>query len=288
MNALTETYFVYEGLQLQATFYPAATATSKPLTLLYLHGGGLVFGDRNDLPDAYRKMLSDAGYALLTIDYPLAPETQLPEIMLCLQQSLVWFREEGKKLFHLGSADYVLFGRSAGAYLAFQLAARSADPHLKGLASFYGYYSLDDPSFHLPNAYYNTFPKVPAHYVDQLIQMRPLAVGPVTARFPIYLHARQTGKWVPLFLKDKTKRTAFNLTAAELQSLPPTFLTASTADKDVPYHFTQQATQLIPEVMLHPVLGMPHDFDADLTKPAGRCTYQQLIHWLDGLSKKSS
>ncbi|PTQ81610.1 acetyl esterase/lipase [Trichococcus patagoniensis] len=288
MNASTETYFVYEGLPLQATFYPAATEFPKPLTLLYLHGGGLVFGDRDDLPDAYKKLLAEAGYALLTIDYPLAPEAQLPEIMLCLQQAVVWFNEDGKNLFHLGSADYVLFGRSAGAYLSFQLAARSADHHLKGLVSFYGYYSLDEPSFHQPNAYYNTFPKVPASYVEQLIQKQPLAVGPVTARFPLYLHARQTGKWIPLFLKDKTKRTAFNLTAEELQLLPPTFLTASTADKDVPYHFTQQAAQLIPEVVLHPVLGMPHDFDADLTKLAGRRTYQQLIHWLDGLSKKSS
>jgi hypothetical protein len=31
---------------------------------------------------------------------------------------------------------------------------------------------------------------------------------------------------------------------------------------------------------------MPHDFDADLAKPAGRRTYQQLVRWLDDLSKK--
>ena len=183
----------------------------------------MVFGDRNDLPDAYREMLADAGYSLLTIDYPLAPEAQLPEITLCLHQALTWFKEESKNLFNLGSADYVLFGRSAGAYLAFLLAARSADPQLKGLASFYGYYSLEDPSFRLPNAHYNTFPKVPAAYVQQQIRKKPLAVGAVTERFPLYLHARQTGKWVPLFLEDKSKTTAFNLTAEELQSLPPTF-----------------------------------------------------------------
>lgn len=286
MNASTETYFVYEGLPLQATFYPASAVPPKPLTLLYLHGGGLVFGDRNDLPDTYKKMLSDAGYSLLTIDYPLAPEAQLPEITRCLQQALIWFSEEGKNLFNLGSKDYVLFGRSAGAYLAFLLAARSADPHLKGLASFYGYYSLDESSFHQPSTYYNTFPKVPAAYLKQLIQKQPLAVGAVTERFPLYLHARQTGKWVPQFLKDKSKIAAFNLTVAELQSLPPVFLTASTADQDVPYKFTQQAAQLIPQTVLHPVLGMPHDFDADLTKPAGRRTYQQFIHWLDGLYDK--
>lgn len=286
MNDSTETYFVYEGLPLQATFYPAATELPKPLTLLYLHGGGLVFGDRNDLPDMYKKMLSDAGYALLAIDYPLAPEAQLPKIILCLQQALVWFRKEGKKLFNLGSADYVIFGRSAGAYLVFLLAAHSTDPCLKGLASFYGYYSLDESSFHVPSTYYNTFPKVPVAYLKQLIQKQPLAVGAVTERFPLYLHARQTGKWVPLFLEDKSKIAAFSLTSAELQSLPPTFLTASTADKDVPYLFTQQAAQLIPVAALHPVLGMPHDFDADLKNPLGRRTYEQLIRWLDGLCDK--
>lgn len=288
MDVSTITYFIHEGLPLQATFYPAAAASPKPLTLLYLHGGGLVFGNRNDLPDEYKRMLSEAGYALLTIDYPLAPEAQLPEMMLCLQQALVLFIQESKNLFKLDSTDYVLFGRSAGAYLAFLLAARSADPHLQGLASFYGYYSLEDSSFHQPSTYYNTFPKVPTAYLKQLIQKQPLAVGAVTERFPLYLHARQSGNWVPLFLADKSKIAAFNLTAAELQSLPPTFLTASTADQDVPYPFTQQAAQLIPRAVLHPVLGMPHDFDADLTKPAGRRTYQQLIHWLDELSKKSS
>lgn len=286
MPASTHTYFVHEGLPLQATFYPAAAASPEPLTLLYLHGGGLVFGDRNDLPDVYKKMLSDAGYALLTIDYPLAPEAQLPEILLCLQQAVLWFKADGKALFNLASADYVLFGRSAGAYLAFLLAARSMDPNLKGLASFYGYYSLDEPSFHQPNAYYNTFPKVPVAYLKQQIRKQPLAVGALAERFPLYLHARQTGKWVPLFLEDKSKIAAFNLTAAELQSLPPAFLTASTADQDVPYRFTQQAAQLIPRSVLHPVLGLAHDFDADLTQPAGRRTYQQLIHWLDELLKK--
>ena len=105
MNSSTHTYFVYEGLPLQATFYPAAEASAKPLTLLYLHGGGLVFGDRNDLPDAYREMLADAGYSLLTIDYPLAPEAQLPKITLCLHQALTWFKEESKHLFNLGSGE---------------------------------------------------------------------------------------------------------------------------------------------------------------------------------------
>lgn len=286
MNAANETYFVYEGLPLQATFYPAAAAAPKPLTLLYLHGGGLVFGDRNDLPDDYKKMLSDAGYALLTIDYPLAPETQLPEIMHCLEKALLWFQEEGRTLFHLASSDFVLFGRSAGAYLAFLLAARSTDPQLKGLISYYGYWSLEDPAFHLPNAHYNRFPKVPTGYLQQLIQPQPLAVGAATERFPLYLHARQTGNWVPMFLEDKSKTANFNLTEEELESLPPAFLTASIADKDVPYQFTQTAAQLIPSAVLHPVLGMPHDFDADLSKPAGRRTYQQLVRWLDDLSKK--
>lgn len=286
MDISTNTYFVYEGLPLQAAFYPAAVASPKPLTLLYLHGGGLVFGDRDDLPDVYKQMLSDAGYSLLTLDYPLAPEAQLPEILLCLQQALVWFKEEGKDLFNLVSADYVLFGRSAGAYLAFLLAARSTDPNLKGLASFYGYHSLDEPSFHQPSTYYNTFPKVPAAYLKKLIQKQPLAVGAVTERFPLYLHARQSGKWVPLFLEDKSKIAAFNLSDADLQSLPPTFLTASTADKDVPYRFTQQAAQLIAGSSLHPVLGMPHDFDADLAQPVGRRTYQQMIPWLDSLCDK--
>ena len=168
MQPTTFTYFDYCDIPLQATFYSAAK-NQKNTTIIYIHGGGLIYGERDDLPNMYKKMFLDAGYDLLTIDYPLAPETQLPDILECLFRAIEWFVEHALATLALKSSDYVLFGRSAGAYLAFLLTAKKIlPPPPRGLISFYGYYSLEEPSFSRASDYYNQFPTVPESYVKQL------------------------------------------------------------------------------------------------------------------------
>lgn len=66
-------YATHSSLTLSASFY-RSTANLKNETIIYFHGGGLIWGDRDDLPQAYIDLFLKAGYHLLTVDYPLAPE----------------------------------------------------------------------------------------------------------------------------------------------------------------------------------------------------------------------
>lgn len=277
------TYSKDSKFTLQMTFFPTTSECNKHCTLLYLHGGALIYGERDDLPTLYREMLLNAGYSILTIDYPLAPEDSLPIIVQTLIDGIDWFKTHAKNTLNLHSSDYVLFGRSAGAYLSFLLSKQSLPLYPKGIISFYGYASLAESSFTNPSSHYNQFPKVTNSSLSHLIKTTRLAHASVQDRFPIYLRARQTGSWLSLLLSDKTLMNDYSLNETELKQLPPVFLTASSADQDVPYSVSQNLSQVIPKVQFHPVLGLPHDFDSDTNDPTGKRVYHAVIKWLDQL-----
>lgn len=280
---MTETYLYshYRDLPLSASFYPG-TDRRQGITLIYFHGGGLIYGDRDDLPTPYIQLLNDQGYHLLTVDYPLMPEASLDSVMDSLNTAISWFKAEYNGTLGLASADYCLFGRSAGAYLSLFLAHQQLAPSLKGVISFYGYDKLDYPAFNQPSTYYKKYPAVPFMTVYQLTQGQPRTQASINERFPIYLFYRQTGQWVKHLLGKKTVAD-YNLSSSDLQALPPTFLAASHDDQDVPFEISGKMAQQIPNAYFYQVSQLPHDFDADPKNPLGQAAYRELIHWLDQL-----
>ena len=107
-----------EKYQLEASLYQP-TGTPLNQTIIYLHGGGLIWGSRFDLPEEYIQLFLSAGYHFLTLDYPLAPEVELPEIEAAIQTGINWFLNPANQSLELKSNEFILFGRSAGAYLGF-------------------------------------------------------------------------------------------------------------------------------------------------------------------------
>lgn len=102
-----------------ATFYHAdLNNTHYKGTIIYFHGGGLIFGQRDDLPAPYIDLMTEAGYGILTVDYLLAPESSLDQIMASTTQAVAWFIESAQAELSLAYLDYYLMGRSAGAYIA--------------------------------------------------------------------------------------------------------------------------------------------------------------------------
>lgn len=274
-------YSHHQDLPLMASFYPAENR-KEGLTLIYFHGGGLIYGNRDDLPTAYIELLNNHGYHLLTVDYPLIPEVTIAEITACLSAAIDWFKLEHNQLLGLGSANFCLFGRSAGAYLSLLLAHQHNNFQLKGIVSFYGYDRLDYPAFNQASSYYKKYPAVPFMTVYQLTQGAPKSQASINERFPIYLSYRQTGQWVKQLL-GKNPQPDFSLTSKSLQELPPTFLAASRDDQDVPFDISLKMAQQIPENYLYQVKELPHDFDADSRNPAAQEAYRQLINWLNRL-----
>ena len=59
--------------------------------ILYLHGGGLLYGERDDLPRPYVDLFLEHGYSLVCADYPLAPEAPLVTIEASVDALWWWF-----------------------------------------------------------------------------------------------------------------------------------------------------------------------------------------------------
>lgn len=272
--------FVYDtlyGVPLTAQFLPAKDLT-RGSTIIYLHGGGLILGDKEDLPQTYREQLNNAGHHLLLLDYPLAPEADLTLIHATLAQALDWFLEHYQDDLKLSSPDYYLFGRSAGAYLALLLSHKCPSMHQKGIISFYGFSDLRLPELSEPNAYYQSFP-VPKRSLPELSET-VLVSASVQSRYPLYIHYRQTGTWLNAFLKQPQLRVQYSLSTDDLAHLPRTFITASTTDKDVPFSASEHLAAHILDATFHPVENQYHDFDRDENNPIAKEVYAHLIDWL--------
>lgn len=267
------------GIRLAADWYPAG-AKRRGVTIVYLHGGGLLYGVRDDLPRPYLQMLLAAGYDVLAPDYPLAPESALPEILTVLQEQLEYYLQRDSRIGEEKiNNDYVLFGRSAGAYLAFMLAGRMAVAP-RALICLYGYTGLDVPEFAKPSAYYSKLAAVSIGQAEKLIGAAPVTYAPLESRLSLYIHARQTGRW-PEYLGAQSEPQRFALTEAELKQLPPLFLAAATEDPDVPYRCSKALSRILPRAQMLTVYGSEHDFDRNTNDPDSIKVYAAILKFLE-------
>src|ERR1041384_8278971 len=106
--------------------------------VFWIHGGALIGGDRNGIRKDQLASYIDAGFAVVSIDYRLAPETKLPEIIDDLKDAYRWVRKEGSKRYKLDDKRIAVIGHSAGGYLTL-MAGFCLEPRPKALVAFYGY-----------------------------------------------------------------------------------------------------------------------------------------------------
>jgi acetyl esterase len=254
--------------------------------ILYYHGGGLLYGVSEDLPGYCLDKLLSSGYDLITFEYLLSPETKLDGIHDSVFSTLEYFYKHPVVFGYENMPPYFLFGRSAGAYLALYTAFRCKTEHSLpvplGVISFYGYYSFLVPEFQKPAALYLTYPPVPESLVNSLTAGSPVSSGPVQERCCLYIYARQTGSWTSM-LGSVDILAKYSLTDEQLEQLPPCFFTASSTDPDVPFRISKHMSKTIPGSTLKPVYFLPHDFDRDVSNPAGLQIYEEAVSWCDSL-----
>lgn len=275
------------------TIHHPLAARDRHIAVFYLHGGGLLYGERDDLPQPYIRQLTDAGYTLICADYPLAPESPLPQIVDAAFDT--WRAAVAEPQAAGEYRAHFLFGRSAGAYLSLLLArkiGRRADmPQPAGILDFYGYHTIADAAFSQPAKAYARLPEVARSQVDKLAGdgSRMVTTGPKPLRYALYVHARQhEGAWLDLMGlggDDPTRSPdAWSLTDDEVAQLPPLFITASSGDEDVPFRLSKALSRMAPRAVMKPVYYLPHDFDRDVSDPAGAKAYTQAIEWMDAIA----
>ncbi|MDP6445923.1 MAG: alpha/beta hydrolase, partial [Pirellulaceae bacterium] len=136
----TYTYKTVGELKVQADVYRPDDRQVRDI-VVWIHGGALINGSRQGVSGRVRKWALGAGHALVSIDYRLSPETQLPGVVSDLEDAFKWIRAEGPKLFN-GNADKIaVAGGSAGGYLTLTSGFR-VKPRPTALLSLWGYGDL--------------------------------------------------------------------------------------------------------------------------------------------------
>ena len=135
----THVYKSVGKLQIKLDLFQANDQATRPLAV-WIHGGALIMGHRDSVPDRIKTLLSVAGYAIASIDYRLAPETQLAEIIADVEDSFRWLRENSARL-RIDSTKTAVLGGSAGGYLALTTGFRTTPPP-QAIVSLWGYGDL--------------------------------------------------------------------------------------------------------------------------------------------------
>jgi len=93
-------------------------------TLLFLHGGGFVFGDVDTHDAQSRRLANRTGSAVLTVDYRRPPEHRFPAAPDDVDTALRWLRQHSAER-GLDPERLVACGDSAGGNLALVVALRN-------------------------------------------------------------------------------------------------------------------------------------------------------------------
>ncbi len=110
-------------------------------------------GNRQGIDRTLRDDLIDSGYAVVSIDYRLAPETKLAAILDDVRDAFAWIRSEGPKAFAARTDRIAVLGGSAGGYLAL-CSGYLVRPRPASLVSFWGYGDIAGDWYGRPDPFY--------------------------------------------------------------------------------------------------------------------------------------
>ena len=254
----TFTYKRVGDLEIRADVHRPGIPGPLPM-VVNIHGGGLMKMDRSSMPVPVEILLR-SGFIVVSIDYRLAPETKLPEIIQDVVDGCSWARREGPRLFGAEPGRLAVFGASAGGFLTL-VAGFRVEPRPDVLLSEFGFCEIVGP--------WTTNPSPdPEHWETRLsaAEAARMPVGkPVsnaTERtfdiLPYYNYFRQTAQWPRMLtgwdpVREREKYLPllplYNVTAA----YPPTMLIHGTKDPDVP---VDQSRRMAEELRKH---GVRHE-----------------------------
>ena len=95
--------------------------------VLYAHGGGWVLGGLETHDGLCRHVAAASGWAVLAVDYRLAPEHPYPAAVDDMAAALAWVRGSGADRHGLNPDRIAVAGDSAGGHLAAVTALRARD-----------------------------------------------------------------------------------------------------------------------------------------------------------------
>ncbi|MDA7866767.1 alpha/beta hydrolase [Verrucomicrobia bacterium] len=229
----------------------------KRKVAVWIHGGALINGGRQGINHRIKEDILDAGYALVSIDYRLAPETKLPQIIEDLEDAFQWIHSEGQAKFNADISRMAVLGSSAGGYLTLTTGFR-VHPPPDVLVSFWGYGDLIGPWYSQPSSHARHHRQTLSDAVAEEIK-KGAAIARSSDRKgnggAFYQYCRQRGIWPKEVAnidphQDPEKFFPYMPLKNVTPLFPPTLLIHGTDDSDVPY---EQSSLMAAQFKTHDV-----------------------------------
>ena len=286
----TFTYKTVGKLKIKADVHRAGDDVVRPV-VVWIHGGALINGNRAGVSRPVKKWARSAGYVLVSIDYRLAPETQLPEIIKDLEDAFAWIHEAGPRLFKIDPTKLAVAGGSAGGYLTLTSGFR-VTPRPKVLLSFWGYGDLVGDWYSKPSLH----PRHQGTKLSRADAYRQVSGNPISDSGErkgnggaFYQYCRQHGEWPKAVSgwdpnNDHEKFYPYMAVKNVTSQYPPTVMIHGTKDTDVPYEQSvMMAAELKKVAVPHKLIsiqGGEHGL-AGGDPAAIKAAYQQAFAFVD-------
>lgn len=273
MNEIKDKVITKDAFELPYTIIKAKHQPTKG-AIVYIHGGGLMFGKANDLSPQYIDILTEH-YDLIQLSYRLLPEVSLDCIIEDVYASFDAIQSQ------YSNCPIFTFGRSSGAYLSL-LIARDRD--IDGVIDFYGYSRINTEPFKTTNSYYAKIAQsVNETMIAQLTSPTPVVQDQIAQRFLIYVYARGTGKWINMINIADYTDSKYNIAPDELKTLPPVFIAHCNGDYDVPVEESEHIMNHVPHSTSERVNKNEHDFDRRPNDEA-ITIYRKVVDFLNAIT----
>ena len=258
----TVIYKKADGIEIKADVFHDGTTKPRP-AVVWIHGGGVINGHREQLSGQVRDFAFANGYVLVSLDYRLAPESKLPAVVSDIEDAFRWMCGEGATRFGIDRNRIAVSGGSAGGFITL-ISGFRVQPAPRVLLAFWGYGEILTDWATKPSPH----PRHNAKRITDEEFAKQLGGPPVSDSRErkadgsmIYLYGRQTGRWGEMLagvnLLRAVEKIAPYLPLKNVSpKYPATVLIHGTADTDVPF---EQSQLMVREFEKHGVPFQLHE-----------------------------